>query len=366
MQQSVGSGAFHTDAAMLGYRLTNEKAILSVMKEWKKIKNANIVTVHEAFTTREFGDSSLIFAYDYHPLSKTLHEQHLQPAHGNRYRAANAVPENVLWGYICQIANALKAIHANKLAARCIEPSKIIISETNRIRLAACAILDVVQFESNTRSVQELQQEDLVKFGMIILSLATGAPPAHLTNIPAAVESLGTKYSANLREAVQWLIAPPVAGETKSIDNFIGGIASHMTTFFDLALQDNDEKQFNLAREVENGRVARIVMKLATIVERGDVGGAQGWSETGDRYQLKLFRDYIFHRVDADGKPNLAIGHMLNCLNKLDAGVDEIVVLTSRDNETTFVLTYRELRQMLDRAFNELVKLSKTGALGAN
>ncbi|KXX77211.1 PAB-dependent poly(A)-specific ribonuclease subunit PAN3 [Madurella mycetomatis] len=364
--QNSRNGRHYSLRRLEGYRLTNEKAILSVMKDWKKIKNANVVTVHEAFTTREFGDSSLIFAYDYHPLSKTLQEQHLQPAHGNRYRTPNAVPENVLWGYICQITNALKAIHSNKLAARCIEPSKIIVSESNRIRLAACSILDVVQFETNTRSVQELQQEDLVKFGRVILSLATGAPPAHLNNVPAALESLSAKYSMNLKEAVQWLIAPPSVGESKSIDNFIGGIASQMTTFFDLALQDNDEKQFHLARELENGRIARNVMKLATIVERGDLGGVQNWSETGDRYQLKLFRDYVFHRVDADGKPNLGIGHMLNCMSKLDAGIDEMVVLTSRDNETVFVLTYRELRQMLDRAFNELVKHSKTGPPGAN
>ena len=354
------------DDVMPGYRLTNEKSILTVMKEWKKIKNANVVTVHEAFTTREFGDSSLIFAYDYHPLSKTLQEHHFQVAHGNRFRAPSAVPENVLWGYICQITNALKAIHSNKLAARCLEPSKIILSDNNRIRLAACSILDVVQFESNTRPVQELQQEDLVKFGRVILSVATGAPPAHLNNIPAALDSLAAKYSANLKEAVAWLIAPPSAGESKSIENFISGIAAQMTTFFDLALQDNDEKQFHLAKELENGRIARNLMKLQTIVDRGDLGGVQGWSETGDRYQLKLFRDYVFHRVEADGKPNLSIGHMLGCMSKLDAGIDEMVVLTSRDNESVFVLTYRELRQMFDRAFNELVKHSKTGAPGAN
>jgi len=57
---------------------------------------------------------------------------------------------------------------------------------------------------------------------------------------------------------------------------------------------------------------------------------------------------------------------MLSCLSKLDAGIDEMVVLTSRDNETVFVLSYRELKQMFDRAFNELVKHSKTGAPGAN
>ncbi len=351
---------------VLGYRLTNEKAILTVMKEWKKIKNANVVTVHEAFTTREFGDSSLIFAYDYHPLSKTLQEHHLQPAHGNRYRPPAAIPENVLWGYVCQITNALKALHTNKLAARCLEPSKVIVSDNNRIRLAACSILDVVQFENNPKSVQELQQEDLVKFGKLILSLAICAPLAHLNNIPVALESLAAKYSANLKDAVAWLIAPPNPGETKSIENFISGIATHMATFFDLALQDNDEKQFHLAKELENGRVARIMMKLMTIMERGELGGVQGWSETGERYQLKLFRDYVFHRVEPDGKPNLSLGHMLSCLNKLDAGVDETVILTSRDNETVFVVSYRDMKQVFDRAFNELVKHSKTGAPGAN
>jgi len=350
---------------MIGYRLTNEKAILNVMKDWKKIKNASIVTIHEVFTTREFGDSSLIFAYDFHPLSKTLQEHHFQPIHGNRYRPPPAVPENTIWGYICQIANALKTIHSNRLAARCLEPSKIILTDNNRIRLSACAILDVVQFGTNSRSVVELQQEDFVKFGKLILSLATGTLPAHLNNIPAALETLGNKYSANLKSAVNWLLDTS-SGETKTIEHFMTGIASQMTTFFDLALQDNDEKLFHLAREVENGRIARSLMKLLTILERGDYDGVPSWSETGDRYQLKLFRDYVFHRVDADGKPNLSIGHMLTCMSKLEAGVDENILLTSRDNETVFVLSYRELRQMYDRAFNELVKASKTGAPGAN
>ena len=57
---------------------------------------------------------------------------------------------------------------------------------------------------------------------------------------------------------------------------------------------------------------------------------------------------------------------MLSCLNKLDAGTEEMVMLTSSDNETVFVLSYRELKKMFDRAFNELVKQSKEGAPGSN
>lgn len=53
------------------------------------------------------------------------------------------------------------------------------------------------------------------------------------------------------------------------------------------------------------------------------------WSETGDRYMLKLFRDYLFHTVTDDGRPWLDHAHILQCLNKLDAGTTEKVFVGS-------------------------------------
>ena len=41
------------------------------------------------------------------------------------------------------------------------------------------------------------------------------------------------------------------------------------------------------------------------------------WSETGDRYILKLFRDYVFHTVDEQGNPVVNLGHVLTHLNKV-------------------------------------------------
>lgn len=41
------------------------------------------------------------------------------------------------------------------------------------------------------------------------------------------------------------------------------------------------------------------------------------WSETGDRYLLKLFRDFVFHQADADGAPRLDWGHVVEALNKV-------------------------------------------------
>ncbi|KAK3500982.1 PAB-dependent poly(A)-specific ribonuclease subunit pan-3 [Neurospora crassa] len=349
-----------------GYRLTNEKAILNVTKEWKKIINANIVTVHEAFTTEFFGDSSLIFVYDFHPLSETLYDHHFPPNNShNRLRNTNKISENLLWSYVCQIANALLAIHNAKLAARCLELSKI-IWENNRIRLAACSILDVLHHDSpNRKTIEELQQEDFVKFGRIILALATNTPTLNFNNIDAALATIVPRYSTQLRGVLEWLIKPSAPGETKTVETLLGGITTHLANFANFVMQESDEKEFHLMRELENGRIARLMFKLSVVNERGDSCGVHNWSETGERLLLKLFRDYVFHQVDADGKARLDTNHYLNCLSKLDASSEEQILLTSRDNATVFVVSYRSIRQMLDRAYGELGKESKPSATGA-
>ncbi|KAK4215838.1 PAB-dependent poly(A)-specific ribonuclease subunit PAN3 [Rhypophila decipiens] len=362
--KSRKNGKYYALRRIAGYRLSNERALHAV-KDWKKIKNANIVTVHEAFTVRQFHDSSLIFAYDYHPLAKTLHQQHFpaQPpttaARGPRAAPKN-IDEPILWGYICQIANALKDIHSSNLAARCIDLTKIIITSQNRIRLSACSVLDVLQFEDQ-RPLQELQQEDLLSFGKVILALATNNPNIQPGNAKAAMEGLGTRYTVPFKNAVTWLCTPAAIAEDWTIKCFLSGISGHLAKALDNSFSAYDEQTSILAQELENGRAARLMMKLAVINDRPVRGlPSPNWSEAHERNLLKLFRDYVFHQVDAEGRPVLDIGHMLSCMNKLDAGTDERVLLTSLDNETVIVCTYKEVKQMLNRSFNELMRCSSS------
>ncbi len=72
-----------------------------------------------------------------------------------------------------------------------------------------------------------------------------------------------------------------------------------------------------LSKEVENGRLFRIVSKLGMINERPEFDMDVSWSETGDRYLLKLFRDYVFHQVYEDGSPVMDLGHIVECLTKV-------------------------------------------------
>jgi PAB-dependent poly(A)-specific ribonuclease subunit 3 len=203
----------------------------------------------------------------------------------------------------------------------------------------------------------------MMNFGMLILSLATATLPHLLNNVQSAVDSLATKYSVGLKDAVTWLVTPgQLLDVPKTIDNFIGGIAPQMVGFMDRALHQADGLSSMMHGTLESDRLFRLLLKLGTINERGEYANDPSWSEHGDRYPLKLYRDYVFHQTDQDGDPHLDINHMITSLNKLDAGIDERITLTSRDEQTIFVVSYKELKQMFERAFNELAKHSKPRA----
>ncbi|KAF1986396.1 PAB-dependent poly(A)-specific ribonuclease subunit PAN3 [Aulographum hederae CBS 113979] len=370
---SSKDGFTYTLRRLEGYRLTDEKAIREV-QPWKRIRNAGVVTVHDAFTTRAFGDSSLIFVLDYHPLSKTLAEQHFQYAGnpvGNPRFAANArpahVPEQVIWGYIVQLASALKAIHAQNIAARLIHSSKVIITSKSRIRLNACAILDVVQHDT-PRTMTDLQQDDLIQLGKLILCLASNSASAVAT-LQKSVDNITRLYTQRLKDCVIWLLSPPPAPSTpqsptgssmqiptKDIDTFLTAIAPQLVSSLDSALHAEDALLSSLSRELENSRLFRLSAKLQTILERDSYEHNAQWSETGERYILKLFRDYVFHQVDAQGKPVAELGHVVGALNKLDTGTEEKICLVSRDEQSVFVVSYREVRRAIEGAWADLMK----------
>ena len=59
----------------------------------------------------------------------------------------------------------------------------------------------------------------------------------------------------------------------------------------------------------------------------------------GDRYMMKLFRDYVFHQVDTEGQPVLDLAHVIESLNKLEVGSAEKVLLVSRNHPPTHMPT---------------------------
>jgi PAB-dependent poly(A)-specific ribonuclease subunit 3 len=114
-----------------------------------------------------------------------------------------------------------------------------------------------------------------------------------------------------------------------------------------------------LAKELENGRLLRLLVKLGFVNERPDGDMDTEWAETGDRYILKLFRDYVFHQHNDQGSPVMDWGHVFESLNKLDVGVSERVLLLSRDEMSMLVASYADIKRCVDGAYAELLQSSK-------
>jgi len=66
-----------------------------------------------------------------------------------------------------------------------------------------------------------------------------------------------------------------------------------------------------------------------------------------------------------DGRPWLDMAHVVACLNRLDAGLNEKVCLMSRDEQNVLVVSYAELRNCLDQSFTECVQAHRTSAVAA-
>jgi PAB-dependent poly(A)-specific ribonuclease subunit 3 len=369
---SSKDGKTYAIRRIAGYRLTNELAIRALIP-WKRIDNGGLVTIHDVFTTRAFGDSSLLFITDYHPCSETLSEHHVQRSYRNGHHKGNmhTISEHVLWSYIVQIASALKPIHSSGLAARIIHPSKILITSKNRIRLNACGMLDVIKFDSAKsglqRSSTEDQQKDLEQLGRLIVALAVGntAIVSNFVQVQQAFEAqFSSSYSDRLQECIAWLISPPKADQApKELDTLLAEISTHTVAVLDNFLHEVDTQDDVLATCIEDGRITRLLFKLNMVLERPENDhanqGHTSWSaETGDRYYLRLFRDYVFHAVDANGRPITDLSHVLNCLNRLDAGTADQILLSSRDGDTVFEVTFKEIKRVLESAFNELLGMN--------
>ncbi|KAJ3258890.1 PAB-dependent poly(A)-specific ribonuclease subunit 3 [Chytriomyces hyalinus] len=331
-----------------GFRLLTDAAISSV-EPWRRLKHSSIVSVREAFTTKAFGDNSLIFVYDYHPLSTTLSAKYLS-ATPLRANAKPGVPERSLWSYIVQISSAIKALHSAGLAARILEPSKILVTGKNRVRLNCCGIFDTINFDGG-KSMLQFQQDDLVNFGRLIVALACGAL-ASVHNLPKSLEHISRSYSPDLKNVILLLLSK--RNSYKSIDEVLTMIMPRVVHEMSTAHGQSDILESELTRETENGRVVRLLCKLGFINERPEFDLDPSWSETGDRYLLKLFRDYVFHQVDELGNPVVDVGHVLQCLNKLDAGVDEKIMLMSRDEQSCLIVSYKDLKQCVDTSFGHL------------
>lgn len=123
-----------------------------------------------------------------------------------------------MWNYIIQLTSALRAIHANGLAARCVDLSKILVVGKAKLVLSACGLLDVLTPEHVPMQQQQVrllissvnhecyQNEDLFALGRVIVALATGNVAASRRDlITQSLQHVGQHYSADMKNLITYV-----------------------------------------------------------------------------------------------------------------------------------------------------------------
>ena len=69
-------------------------------------------------------------------------------------------------------------------------------------------------------------------------------------------------------------------------------------------------------KEVENGRLFRLLCKLGSVNERPHSGNVAINGENGDKFLVRMFRTYLF-RQSQEGHNWLELSHIVAALNKV-------------------------------------------------
>lgn len=361
------------------------------------------MTLRRVFVTKEFGDTSLVFVYDYFPGAKTLSSQYFvnpgSSATGSSLNGGSGsfnrpysqqqvpklIPESLIWNYVIQLSSALRVIHTQGLACRSLDPSKILMTNgclpdpqyvTNhalqqqlrqqpRLRLSGCGIIDFLSFDSATYATQraalvaQQQQEDLLAFGKLCLSLACNSMQVmDQSKWQQSLDLVSRHYSADLRSLICHLLnGKPSSG--RNINDVMPMIGARFYAQLDLCNQRFDHLEGELSKELDNSRLFRLLCKLGCMNERPEHKLDPQWAETGDRYMIKLFRDYLLYQVSEDGQPLLDLSHIVANLNKLEQASPEKLCLVSRDEQNVLIVSFAELKKCFDSSFQDLFPSSE-------
>jgi PAB-dependent poly(A)-specific ribonuclease subunit 3 len=310
---------------------------MQVTRKWYEVRHPSIVSLYSISMER----SAVFFNHAYYPGAQTLRQRYID-------QRDVPLPEALIWRIMVQLISAVRLVHLRGMAMRNISASHVILTSGTMARFTGSGIVDMLEADSR-KTVAEMQTEDLVKLGYLLLALVA----RHITT-PKNAEQALQALTRNFSQDLQRLVGALLQGKA-TISQISQLISDRVHDELDQFMAAGDALHNHLRGEYESTRIMRLMFKLQHINERPEFARDSQWSETGDRYILKLFRDYVFHQSHGEsGAPVLDSGHVITALNKLDCGDPERILLSSRDNKDLLVVSFADIKNCLDHAFAAL------------
>lgn len=381
---SAARGASSALLRIVGQPPAPSAQMVRASDAWKRVRHPGILCLREVFTSRQFTAiassnmapvNEIIFAYEFASRADSLFNVFLNaPTQDHRY---HPLSESTLWAIATQLLSAVAVVHSNRLALRdALTTTRILVTGRNRVRVSCVGLNDALdpggsdhipsnahnRSAPNHDSVAPLQKADLAAIGHVLATLALRIDSkvvrggVLLCGEDIAVDAMRriTPYSDDLTVLIMSLLSAALPTSQVTTNQILGMIGPRLALELGNVWTHSDSMESKLYSEFDSSRMYRLMTLLGFVNERADAGVEPQWSETGDRYLLKLFRDYVFHRVDEEGNPVLDMAHVTECLSRLDVGSPEQVLLSSRDGTSLLVATYEELRRCLMQSIDEL------------
>lgn len=322
--------------------------ISKTFNKWHSVESTNVVRLQDCFLTTKFGDSSLCFIYDYYPKAISLYEYHfvnfpLVP-----------ITQNYLWVYLIQLTNAIREVHSKKLVINCLDWEKVIVTgDPGRIKISSCSEFYPF-FSKEELSFDEIkikQQEDYIKLGAMLFELCKNIS-SDSNSEDVEIEKLN--IDDQFKTVLKYLL--DTENQEKTVEELSKLYIDKIYLIFESLNTYSEHTENVLSKELENGRLFRLICKLNFIFGRIESRIDINWSESGEKFPIILFYDYVFHQVDSHGKYLMDLTHVLRCLNKLDAGVSEKLILATPDEMNCIIISYKELKELINSTFRSLTQ----------
>lgn len=150
--------------------------------------------------------------------------------------------------------------------------------------------------------------DDIIALGHVMLVLATraftDAPHNELVS-PGRLCHIAARYSREFYALIFELLTKPPT--VFALCDMLSGRAFDE---LDATYQCVDNCEGHISAEVGAGRVLRVILHLSSALSGSEKLASAPWSESGERYLLLLFMEYVFHQVDDSGTRMLDYGHV--------------------------------------------------------
>ena len=318
-----------------------------VFEKLKHFRHPNLVPLQSITPTTEFvlGSDDVIVEHRLIRRAKSVMESFFAPRSGEQ--TALDVTEGLLWSIACQLVGLIRAFHDVHTPLRGLHISKLMFLDvTGRIYFTGLGLVDLV--DNTAQSTEQLMKQDIANMGLVLWQLAMKTVANGQIVKQEAITQLlrAQRYSQSLANLISVCLDGnhQIEGLCRALGERLSMEVGHQ--------EGNADFLFNeCAKEVHNGRLMRLMIKLNFVIE-SDTPDFNDGAEA--KYTLKLFSQYVFNQVDESNKPRLDWGHVFHTLNKLDIGSDDLIQLIDTASNMLQVISFRDIRTLLERTFEQL------------